>query len=253
MQHRPLELMLTFLFVAIFCTEPFRIPYAGRVDVCCFDKTGTITTEHLVLEGVAGVDAADGKKLLDVKQAGPRTTLCLSAAHALVKLDDGTVVGDPMEKTTLEALNWQIGKGDTIVPAEVKAAPVANVRIRRRFQFSSALKRMATVATTPDGRSFAAVKGAPETIKQMLAQVPEGYDEAYKWFTRRGSRVLALGIKDMGSLSTEAVSTMMWWWRWTLTLRDRSIRFLVSKSKASSCLLASLCSTARSNRMRSRV
>lgn len=49
--------------------------------------------------------------LVGVKDTGRETTLCLAAAHALVKLDDGTIVGDPMEKTTLEALEWQISKG----------------------------------------------------------------------------------------------------------------------------------------------
>jgi cation-transporting ATPase 13A1 len=36
--------------------------------------------------------------------------------------------------------------------------------------------------------------------------VPEGYDDTYKWFTRRGSRVLALGMKEMGALSTERIN-----------------------------------------------
>ena len=40
---------------AIFRTGPFRISFAGRVDVCCYDKTGAITAENLV-EGVAGVE-----------------------------------------------------------------------------------------------------------------------------------------------------------------------------------------------------
>jgi len=46
----------------------------------------------------------DHKKLVDVTETSRETTLCLAAAHALVKLDDGTVVGDPMEKTTLDAM-----------------------------------------------------------------------------------------------------------------------------------------------------
>ena len=53
----------------------------------------------------------DKLRLIDVKDSGKQTTHCLAAAHALVRLDDGVVVGDPMEKTTLEALEWQISQG----------------------------------------------------------------------------------------------------------------------------------------------
>lgn len=50
-----------------------------------------------------------------------------------------------------------------------------------------------------------AVKGAPETIKSMLATVPDFYDDTYKWYTRRGSRVLALGYKETESMSQDKV------------------------------------------------
>jgi cation-transporting ATPase 13A1 len=37
---------------AVYCTEPFRIPLAGQVNVCCLDKTGTITSDEMRLRGV---------------------------------------------------------------------------------------------------------------------------------------------------------------------------------------------------------
>ena len=39
----------------VFCTEPFRVVDAGRCDVCCFDKAGTLTEDELRYEGVARV------------------------------------------------------------------------------------------------------------------------------------------------------------------------------------------------------
>ncbi|KAK4142193.1 uncharacterized protein C8A04DRAFT_13438 [Dichotomopilus funicola] len=206
---------------AIFCTEPFRIPFAGRIDVACFDKTGTLTGEDLVVEGIAGLglghsgtdtpQESDGAHsyMTAVHDAGLETTLVLASAHALVKLDEGDVVGDPMEKATLTALGWTLGKNDTLSskPGAAAAGGAAGtVQVKRRFQFSSALKRQSSVVTinateAKAGKklrgTFVAVKGAPETIMKMLITIPKDYEETYKYFTRRGSRVLALAYKHL--------------------------------------------------------
>lgn len=147
-----------------------------------------------------------------MKEVGPETRHVLAAAHALVRLDDGTIVGDPMEKTTLEALGWQLKASGNVRPiplgddaASAAIAHKASVNIRRRFQFSSALKRMSTVSALQSGKTLACVKGAPETIKAMLRTVPGWYDETFKWYTRRGSRVLALAFKEMHGMNFDKV------------------------------------------------
>lgn len=198
---------------AIFCTEPFRIPYAGRVDVCCFDKTGTITGEDLEVQGVVGT-ATDGTKplsdeLMPMTKAMPATTLVVAAAHALVLVDD-EVVGDPMERRALDALGWVVKQGDHVVPGEKAMGPA--VTIRTRFHFSSALKRMSTVSQVAGYKQLlAASKGAPEVLKPMFKELPSNYDEVYRHYTRRGSRVIALGYRwlegDGRSLKREQVES----------------------------------------------
>ncbi|KAJ3051115.1 hypothetical protein HK097_007915 [Rhizophlyctis rosea] len=182
----------------IYCTEPFRIPFAGRVDVACFDKTGTLTAENLIVEGVTGLEGGTDD-ILHPLEVPKETTYVLAAAHALVRLDDG-IIGDPMEKNTLESVGWTLGTADIVHPQKALANKTTSLKILRRFAFSSALKRMSTISVFHDaggasGKSFVAVKGAPETLKKMFREVPEGYDEHYKSWARRGKRVLALGYK----------------------------------------------------------
>ena len=199
---------------AIFCTEPFRIPFAGRVDVCCFDKTGTITGEDLEVQGVIGASGPASAARLSTSldpalDACPEATLVLASAHALVLVDD-EVVGDPMERRAVDALGYEVKKGDYVVPTERARAPASQtVHIRTRFHFSSALKRMAAVSQVGGKNTlFASVKGAPEVLKSMFVEVPENYDEVYRSYTRRGSRVIALGYKWLDGVSPNAVRSL---------------------------------------------
>ena len=55
--------------------------------------------------------------------------LCLASAYALVRLDYGTFVGDGMEKTALEALNWALISGGKVAPTHPKAAAAPGLTI----------------------------------------------------------------------------------------------------------------------------
>jgi cation-transporting ATPase 13A1 len=170
------------------------------------------------------------RNLTPVTSTDYHTTLTLASAHALVLLEEGTV-GDPMEKATLDAMNWKLSKGtartldlsagltdfrygigDVLTANSKEAQHRAQITIRRRFQFSSALKRMSTVShvVTPGGakkQTFVSVKGAPETLRGMYVTVPDSYDSTYKWFAQMGSRVIALGYKTI-NVAPEAASCL---------------------------------------------
>ncbi|KAL2732695.1 endoplasmic reticulum transmembrane helix translocase isoform X1 [Vespula maculifrons] len=190
--------LLALSKLGVFCTEPFRIPFAGKVEICCFDKTGTLTSDNLVVEGIAGIDGkADVMPLSD---APLESVQVLATCHSLVQLDDG-IVGDPLEKATLKAVNWSLTKSDSVIPKKGKS-PV--LKILQRHHFSSALKRMSVVAGyTSSGSSenqyIVTVKGAPETVKNMLSSIPDNYDSTYLSLSRRGARVLALGYRKLST------------------------------------------------------
>lgn len=187
--------ILSLSKLGIYCTEPFRIPFAGKVEICCFDKTGTLTKDALIVEGIAGIE----KDMMPMNEAPEHTIQVLASCHSLVQLEE-TLVGDPIEKASLNAINWVLSKNDFIAPKKSKIPPL---KILNRFYFSSSLKRMSVLAAYKCSKTankmihIASVKGAPEVLKSMLLNIPKHYDSTYLELAGRGARVLALARKEM--------------------------------------------------------
>uniref|UniRef100_A0AC34FDM7 Manganese-transporting ATPase 13A1 n=1 Tax=Panagrolaimus sp. ES5 TaxID=591445 RepID=A0AC34FDM7_9BILA len=192
--------------LGVFCTEPFRIPFAGKVDICCFDKTGTLTTDALVVEGIAGMSGLTDEGEVDInknaQEISTTSLQVLAACHSLAKFDE-ELVGDPLEKACLTWIDWNLTKSDTVIPKKGKSSPL---KIVHRFHFSSQLKRMTVVGgyTIPgvsEARHLALVKGAPEVLRDMYENLPEDFDEIFKKLALSGARIIALGIRELGTLT----------------------------------------------------
>ncbi len=129
--------LMTLMKFRIFCTEPFRIPIAGKVDVCIFDKTGTITTDELVAVGVSlpvSLSRNNPKDSFSIRSPSPpkdgfynmqnvpsAACLVLAGCHSLVLIDE-KVTGDPVESAALRAVCWELadGKSGTVRPQKLQ-------------------------------------------------------------------------------------------------------------------------------------
>lgn len=109
--------------------------------------------------------------ILPLSEVPNETINVLATCHTLINLDD-EIIGDPLEKVTLQTIDWTLTKNEAVVPK--KAIKSTNSwKIYQKFHFSSALKRMSVIAghTKSAGDVFyiATCKGAPEVLKSMVS------------------------------------------------------------------------------------
>eukprot|EP00928_Gymnodinium_smaydae_P022642 TRINITY_DN18954_c0_g1_i3.p1 TRINITY_DN18954_c0_g1~~TRINITY_DN18954_c0_g1_i3.p1 ORF type:complete len:1034 (+),score=247.42 TRINITY_DN18954_c0_g1_i3:655-3756(+) len=215
----------------VFCTEPFRVPLAGKVDLCCFDKTGTLTSDAMEVDRVDGLGKEYPKpkaKQADdespasagLQQPLPFLTAAVMAACSGLTVVDGEVVGDPLEKAAIQAVKWQMPSPGFVVSRPGKGAD--RLQIVARNPFASELQRMSVLVKhsgpgrdfpgaaaseaeekgpgnyPPDAlRALALVKGSCEALRPMLREVPKKFDALQDELSRQGLRVLCLAAKEM--------------------------------------------------------
>eukprot|EP00866_Antonospora_locustae_P000858 jgi/Antlo1/858/1969 len=193
--------------IGIFCLEPFRIPIAGKVDVCCFDKTGTLTESTLTVARIvtSGDSLSENAVCSDDKEASssffarienPRgaqpdkVARVIGVCHSLIKIRN-TMSGDSLEASAFRY------KKIELIDDNTARHGTETFKTIKRYSFSSSLRRMTCVGEL-NSRRFVAMKGAPEVVRHYLKNIPESYSE-YEVFARSGFRVLALAYKDLNT------------------------------------------------------
>mmetsp|Transcript_7386 Transcript_7386/g.21641 ORF Transcript_7386/g.21641 Transcript_7386/m.21641 type:complete len:1311 (+) Transcript_7386:1-3933(+) len=217
--------LMTLMRMHIFCTEPYRVPMAGKLDACLFDKTGTLTTDELVAVGVCmPAEIASLQRLGEGNASSSLTTmakvqasaaLVLAGCHSLVNIE-GETTGDPLEQAALTSMRWCLSaETGYAIPAPETAKKAAgkeinlqgtnirNLEILARHHFSSKLQRMSCVVRDVNlGNHYAVAKGSPEAIGRLLADKPAAYDNAAAMLSKEGFRVISLAYKSMKSRSS---------------------------------------------------
>jgi manganese-transporting P-type ATPase len=213
--------IITMIKKQIFCTEPFRIPNAGKVNICCFDKTGTLTQNDLIIKGIAAINLNNitnwapkkGESVLEqrlipldeVYKHSKDTLQVLGGCHTLA-MAEGNLVGDPIEKQAFAGVNFVHDGRRTSGPKIGSSPKIAQLK---RFLFESSLKRQSAIVNIQDGSSRVGYnrvlcKGAPEVVEKFLKSVPAGYRENYIEYVKNGARVLVLAFKDLRMTADQA-------------------------------------------------
>jgi len=212
----------------VFCTEHYRIPWAGLVDVCALDKTGTITSDQMRLKGIrlfldGDLDPLDEETaLVKPGESDPdilpwNVVRVMAGCHSLaLRASRGMpsfkaqVIGDPLEQAVLKDTGYQLVGNNMLIPTMPMPDRPKSISILHRFAFASALKRMTVLVTEEDSATdsnmstskatvWALTKGAPETIYKLLSSdsIPSDYDEVYTYHMSRGRRVLAMAYRSV--------------------------------------------------------
>ncbi len=223
----------------VFCINPKRIAIAGKVRVCAFDKTGTITKEGLDFRGVRPISSVQNKFLdggilsfesipqtADHSDGGQHITgpsglgdtenesnllvQGLATCHA-VSMYGSEYVGNQVEVKMFSATGFTIvtKPGRPVYIWGLIGGVTREMEVLKRFEFDHARMSM-SVLVRSRGVVYAFCKGAAEKMQTTFVpgSMPENFLAQSQEDASNGFYVLALGYKAIGKITIEEAQNM---------------------------------------------
>ncbi|TMW68177.1 hypothetical protein Poli38472_007849 [Pythium oligandrum] len=191
----------------IFCINSQRVNLAGHIDCFCFDKTGTLSCDHLDFQGVDECSATSASFMglqSEVDVLSINAIVGLATCHALNERH-GEVTGYALEKDMFRAtgysLETNIHKRNTPnAPFSVLiSSPIGKTfGVVKRYLFDASLQRSSVlIEDFESGQRVVYTKGSPEMIQTICnaASIPANYAEKVRQYSYQGYYVVALASK----------------------------------------------------------
>ena len=206
--------------VRIFCIDPQRVNFCGKIQSICFDKTGTLTEDGLsVLFAIPASSTFHSPEDKCNKISHEKFVQALATCHE-ISVIEGEYIGDPLDIEMFKFTNWSIEECDysssltqfisaIVSPLSSESDATDDQQINfpeigiiKTFPFTSEVQRMSVITKGLQDEEFIIFcKGSPEMIKSLSVKnsIPADYDSKLNSFTQDGFRVIAFGWKTMDS------------------------------------------------------
>lgn len=174
----------------ITCTNPEGILVAGKVNVCCFDKTGTITEPGMEFTGIDNGDDDERKK---------QASIGMAVCHSLKTTTAGDLIGNAVDKASFKSsmgiLKFEKGK-QVVIEHDGKT-----YTILKQFEFDNHRQTQSCIIQSEDGTRSVFTKGSPEALQKLCNEgtIPKTFQETLRTGAKSGIYQLAVARRDFAS------------------------------------------------------